>query len=227
MDRDTFNMQFTMKKQMGWRQNINNVVELARSIKENTGKTSKEIKDLKTKITNASRRTGGFISEQEILDSIIISNTAAYAFAKDPLKQNFAENFQYDWIVKNKNKPNLRKLSSGGSNAIYLVDGELITELTKKPSGSKATKSIDFQNDNEYYYAKHTEICGGAQDNQCNDGKKFVEQANLYCNKHQDNKVFILLVDGGYYTEEKKLSIRSTISEQNRHRVRVCGSYEV
>ena len=142
MDRDTFNMQFTMKKQMGWRQNINNVVELARSIKENTGKTSKEIKDLKTKITNASRRTGGFISEQEILDSIIISNTAAYAFAKDPLKQDIAEKFQYAWIVKNKNKPNLRKLSSGGSNAIYLVEGEIVTGMSKKPGGSKATKSI-------------------------------------------------------------------------------------
>lgn len=242
MDRDTFNMQFTKQKEKDWVENIDEVVKLARIIKEeNTGKTSKEIKDLKTKIeklkskikglktkiTNASRRTGGFISEQEILDSIIISNTAAYAFAKDPLRQDIAENFQYDWIVKNKNKPNLRKLSSGGSNAIYLVEGEIVTGMSKKPGGSKATKSIDFQNDNEYYYAKYTETCGGAQDNQCNDGKKFVEQANLYCNKHQDNKVFILLVDGGYYTEEKKLSIRSTISEQNRHRVRVCGSYEV
>ena len=227
MNRHTFNTADTMGKQMAWRKNINNVVDLAREIKENTqpNKTSKNINDLKIKIKNASLRTGGFISEEEILDSIIISNTVAYAFAKDPLKQNFAETFQYDWIVKN--KPNLRKLSSGRSNAIYLVNGEMITGISKKPEGSKATKSIDFQNDNEYYYAKHTEICGGAQDNQCNDGKKFVEQANLYCNTHQDNKVFILLVDGGYYSEEKKLRIRSTISEQNRHRVRVCSSYEV
>ena len=227
MNRHTFNTAFTMGKQMAWRKNINNVVDLAREIKENTqpNKTSKNINDLKIKIKNASLRTGGFISEEEILDSIIISNTVAYAFAKDPLKQNFAETFQYDWVVKN--KPDLRKLSSGRSNAIYLVNGEMITGISKKPEGSKATKSIDFQNDNEYYYAKHTEICGGAQDNQCNDGKKFVEQANLYCNTHQDNKVFILLVDGGYYSEEKKLRIRSTISEQNRHRVRVCSSYEV
>lgn len=228
MSKEDFNREFKNKKQLIWQINITNVKNIATGIiNEKISKSDKEVICLLKKIRNAQERTGGAITETEILQSIISNNTAAFAFAKDPLKQNFAENFQFTWLHSNKKKYALHKLPSGRSGAIYLVDGELITGLTKKPTGSNSTKSIDFNNNNEYYYAKHTEICGGAQDNQCEDGKKFVEQANKYCSKHKDNKVFILLIDGAYYTEEKKQKIRSIVSEENKHRVRVCGCYEV
>ena len=123
-------------------------------------------------------------------------------------------------------------MSGGGKNASYLIDGEIVSGLSKKPSGSNSTKSIDFKaNDRgmsaEYYYAKHTSAEGGAQDNQCDDGKRFIEQANIYATQHSDDNVFILLVDGAYYNDERKEKIRSMIAPENRDRVRVCGCDEV
>ena len=114
-----------------------------------------------------------------------------------------------------------------GKKAHYLIDGEMVSGLSKKQSGSNSTKSIDFQCDNEYYYAKHTSAEGGGQDNQCDDGKRFIEQANIYATKHNDDKVFILLVDGEYYNDARKNKIRDMISQENKHRVRVCGCDEV
>ena len=210
----SFNQQFENAIQQAWKVNINRVKEIARAVHNNAPATEfpqfipkqfvKECRDLSTKIDNACARTGGIICRVQILMSIMKDDVVAYSFAKDPLKQNFAELFQHDYLRDIKGKHAIIKMSGGGKKAHYLIDGNDVTGLSKKPSGSNSTKSIDFQCDNEYYYAKHTSADGGAQDNQCDDGKRFIEQANIYVSQHNDDKVFILLVDGAYYNDARK-----------------------
>lgn len=232
-----FNKQFEKAIQQAWKTNISSVKEIARALHNNATASEfpeftqkqfvRECKHLSTKVDNACVRTGGMICRVQTLMSIMKDDVAAYSYAKDPLKQNFAELFQHDYLRDVKGKTEIAKMSSGGKKAHYLIDGEMVSGLSKKPSGSNSTKSIDFQCDNEYYYAKHTSAEGGAQDNQCDDGKRFIEQANIYATKHNDDKVFILLVDGEYYNDARKNKIREMISQENKHRVRVCGCDEV
>jgi len=232
-----FNKLFQKQYQEAWKKNILCVKEIARAVHNNAKATEfpeftpkqfvGECKDLTTKVDNACARTGGIICRIQTLMSIMKDDVAAYSYAKDPLKQNFAELLQYDYLRDVRGKTEITKMSSGGKKAYYLIDGEMVSGLSKKPSGSNSTKSIDFQCDNEYYYAKHTSAEGGAQDNQCDDGMRFIEQANIYTAKHNDDKVFILLVDGAYYNDERKNKIRDMISQENKHRVRVCGCDEV
>jgi len=233
----SFNQQFENAIQQAWKVNINRVKEIARAVYNNAPATEfpqftptqfvKECRDLSTKIDNACERTGGIICRVQTLMSIMKDDVVAYSFAKDPLKQNFAELFQHDYLRDMKGKHAIIKMSGGGKKAHYLIDGNDVTGLSKKPSGSNSTKSIDFQCDNEYYYAKHTSADGGAQDNQCDDGKRFIEQANIYVSQHNDDKVFILLVDGAYYNDDRKNKIRAMIAPEHHHRVRVCGCDEV
>ena len=233
----SFNQQFEKAIQLAWKTNINRVKEIAQAVHNNASASEfpqftpkqfvKECRDLSTKVDNACTRTGGMISRAQTLISIGRDDVAAYSYAKDPLKQNFAELFQHDYLRNVKGKLAITKMSGGGKKASYLIEGKMVSGLSKKPSGSNSTKSIDFQCDNEYYYAKHTSAEGGAQDNQCDDGKRFIEQANIYATQHNDDKVFILLVDGAYYNDARKNKIRATIAPEHQHRVRVCGCDEV
>lgn len=234
----SFNQQFEKAIQQAWRSNILSVKQTALALQVLDGKTlgekptmekkmAKECKDLSIKIDNACARTGGIICREQTLKSIANDDVAAYSYAKDPLKQNFAELFQHDYLRDVKGKSAITKMSGGGKKAHYLIDGEMVSGLSKKPSGSNSTKSIDFQCDNEYYYAKHTSAEGGAQDNQCDDGKRFIEQSNIYVSQHDDDKVFILLVDGAYYNDVRKNKIRAMIAPEHQQRVRVCGCDEV
>jgi len=234
----SFNQQFEKAIQQAWRSNILDVKQtaLALQVLDNKllgekltmdKKMAKECRDLSIKIDNACARTGGILCREQTLKSIANDDVAAYSYAKDPLKQNFAELFQHDYLRDVKGKSAITKMSGGGKKAYYLIDSQMVTGLSKKPSGSNSTKSIDFQCDNEYYYAKHTSSEGGAQDNQCDDGKRFIEQANIYVSQHDDDKVFILLVDGAYYSDARKNKIRAMIASEHKHRVRVCGCDEV
>ena len=233
----SFNQQFEKAIQQAWKTNITQVKTIANAVFNKVSADEcpqftpkqfiKECGDLSTKVDNACARTGGIICRNQTLKSIINDDVAAYSYAKDPLKQNFAELFQHDYLRDVKGKSAITKMSGGGKKAHYLIDGQMVSGLSKKPSGSNSTKSIDFQCDNEYYYAKHTSAEGGAQDNQCDDGKRFIEQANIYATQHDDDKVFILLVDGAYYNDARKNKIRAMIAPEQRHRVRVCGCDEV
>lgn len=195
--------------------------------------SKKEQTELHKKIQNEIQRSGGFIADTtQCLKDILTCSTAAVHFAKDPLKQNLAEKCQLQYLQTIKGKVNLYKLPALGKKAVYLADGELKTNCTKAPSGTDSTKSLDFADANGdrtyYYYAKFTQIEGGAQNNQEKDAVCFVEQANHYANKHSHTEqVFILLVDGRYYTETRKADIRKKIDANNYHRVRVCSCDEI
>jgi hypothetical protein len=232
-----FNKLFQKQYQEAWKKNILCAKDIALALHNNAPASEfpqftqeqfvGECKDLTTKVDNACARTGGIICRIQTLMSIMKDDVAAYSFAKDPLKQNFAELLQHAYLRDVKGKTEITKMVDKGKKAYYLVDGEMVSGLSNKPSGSNSTKSLDFQCDNEYYYAKHTSAKGGAQDNQCDDGKRFIEQANIYAAKYNDDKVFILLVDGAYYNDARKNKIRDMISQENKHRVRVCGCDEV
>ena len=176
---------------------------------------------LSDKINNYCKKWGyDKVVEAGLFNKILEDSFYATQFARDPLKQNFAENFQLEFLKKYK-KTDIKKLPSHGKKAYYLIDGKLITNETKKPIGGDATKSIDFIHDNEYYYAKYTNEDGGAQDNQFKDGCLFIQQADKYCSNIKDDKKFILLVDGAYY-DRKKYILRETITNKDRVFVMSC-----
>ena len=125
---------------------------------------------------------------QEIRSSIYLQNILSI----DPLKQNICEKSQLKYIhSKNIN-------ISKQNTKLYIHNGEF---YTSKPSPS-SIKSIDATiiiNDKKYYcYLKYINENGGAQDNQYNDCKLFLQE----CLKFIEEK-FILIVDGTYFSTKK------------------------
>ena len=165
------------------------------------------------------------------MNNIIHNDIATIHFAKDPKRQNLAEKCQLEYLQTQKARPTVDGLPSQGIKAIYFVDGEKITGCKTKPAtASNSTKSIDFLDtkDNSLFYAKMTQHSGGSQDDHYKDCVCFIEQANLYLNKHTaSDEVFILLVDGAYYTNKKKQSLRDQIDIANLQQVRVCSCDDI
>lgn len=169
-------------------------------------------------------------SAEHILNELRTQNRfAARLFCKDPLKQNFAEQFQLNWI-KTHGIPDIGGLSSGGKNALYLSDGELKTGLKNKPTGSNATKSFDFRSDahDMWCYAKYTNEEGGAQDNQHADGLRFIEQAVNYMKKNPESMTkWIFIADGAYYNDVRRAHVRQVIPPDFQDRINIYTSVEL
>lgn len=127
-------------------------------------------------------------------------------FVKMPSKQNFHEKEAIEYIGKIKNVSNAIKLNSGGNNAIYIQNGNIISGANNTALNSN--KSIDFyweyvNTDGVVFkcYATHkyTKQSGGAQDNQFNDVQNFVNSANGY--SKNDGIIFFAICDGEFYKE--------------------------
>ena len=223
-----FDILFKQRLHKEWQDNLTQVNLVAQRLKKNIY-TKKDLW-LDKKIKEEVVRTGDIISYDEILQELCDGRYCAMRlFAKDPLKQNFAENLQIEYLKQTHYK-NIIKLKSGGLNAHYLFNGEIITNVSSAPKDTQCTKSLDFlysETDNQiYFYAKYTNDEGGAQDNQTADAQKFVVQANEYCNKNKNNKLFVLLCDGKHYSRDLKNNLRKKIDDNNKSRVFVCGSTE-
>lgn len=132
-------------------------------------------------------------SFNEIKKKILNDNIFASFFIKDPKRQNIYENEAMKYLKKF--FPNIEKLSSAGANAKYIIDGEIITGLNRKPVGHK---SIDFwvKEKDLYISHKYIEVEGGAQDNQFNDILNFLKNTS---NKHN----FMAICDGPYFSNRK------------------------
>jgi len=191
---------------------IENKIQL--KIKENTLKVMEDAKQdiipvyLDKKIKNESHKKG--YSYQDILNLIKINEMYASFFAKDPIKQNLAENIQLEVL---QNITNVKKLIQHGKKSIRLYDGDIITKSNKV-----STKSLDFYDeDNEtYYYCKYTKDEGGAQDNQFRDVVIFIQECNKYCEKNNNSVKFIALLNGNYYNEKKINLLNSLIIYKER-----------
>lgn len=136
----------------------------------------------------------------------------ALNFIKEPSRQNLHEDLAaYEircWeelIIGD----TFKVLPKGGKEAkVINKDGEIIY-LEESNQSEVNTKTIDFQweicllNTGEVFtcYAshKHTKESGGAQDNQYNDIKTFMQLAKLNKDK---NTIFLAICDGEYYQQK-------------------------
>ena len=138
----------------------------------------------------------------QTLASIITDPVAAAKFAKEAKKQGVAERAQQEFLEHR--GIIVTKLVGEGSDAIRLLDGELVYGMRK--GNLRSTKSMDFMCEGndlmDLIYAKYTEIAGGAQDNQAQDVVRFLEYATQYVENHDDNIRFVALLDGGYYFDK-------------------------
>ena len=130
-------------------------------------------------------------------------------FATDPTKQRFHEKLAKCFIEKINGVENLELLPN---SKLYLVSGKIKDkkELTKE--NPPKAKSLDFfwQYDDYKIYVSHkyTKDEGGAQENQYNDLKTFIEEANK-CNA--ENTVFIAIADGEFYKRNNGKAGRTRI----------------
>ncbi|TPE56968.1 hypothetical protein FJO69_02550 [[Mycoplasma] falconis] len=157
---------------------------------------SLDAKWLKEKITSESNRTGVPIEKfyEEIRD---LNLSTIIKFAKDPNKQNIHEIIASEFIKPIDGVTNFKILPKSGKNAIYLTsDGNVL----KYQPDFKSLKTIDmtWEYKNITFYASHkyTYDEGGAQDNQFEDVKRFLESVQKIINP---NVFFVCLTDGLYY----------------------------
>jgi hypothetical protein len=80
-------------------------------------------------------------------------------------------------------------------------------------SNIEATKTIDAKNGNDFISLKYVQDAGGAQDNQVNDVKKFLEEAIKYTENNKNNYTFTAIVDGEYI-ESKILELKQFTNDK-------------
>ena len=210
------------------KQNVLKIQEVAKLAL--IGNTNKETRDLVKKIENRIKRWGSSSDKNKILNKIVEDYDYAMEYAKTPTKQNISEELQLEFL-KLKGF-NLSKLPASGKKSIRFVNGEIVYGIVEKDTD---TKSFDFQYlDNIFTYNKVTTTGfedvdmsltnGGGQKSQLNDALDFVKQANLYCEKYEDNKVFILIVDGDFYTDERMNLLKKY--ENKRVKITNCDEFE-
>jgi hypothetical protein len=131
----------------------------------------------------------------------------ACMFCKDPNKQNIYEKHEFDFIKQMPYVEDIVKLDPNGENSKYVNNHILSTgEDTRRTHRQEnKSKSIDFKfkilpygerkkKITIYAMHKYTESNGGAQDNQYQDLRIFLQNAPL-----NREECFIALADGEYY----------------------------
>ena len=182
------------------------IMDKIKNIAQNFGMKAEEVYDIIDK------------SKDNNLKNLFI----AVRLAKDPKRQNVYENIFYDYLRSNGR--NILKLPSSGGNAIFLTKNKI---MKGKPKEVESTKSLDFYEkigEKEfYYYHKFTKEEGGAQDNQYIDLQTFVRIAKQYCENNDDNKYFVAVPDGPYYTKERKAYLESLAGNFNDNRIIIAS----
>ena len=151
-------------------------------------------------------------------------------FAKDPQKQSFHEKYGQEEMIKT-GIP-IVNLPNSGKNAIYIHNGSLKTNLSKKPE--ERIKSVDCRCQRisgsstweDYILQKWIGDSGGNQDNQFSDIRTFVEQANMYATTNKNNHRIIALVDGPYFSKDIMKQLRNAVDPGNKDRVKILSTYE-
>ena len=151
------------------------------------------------KIQTYCERTG--YDFDKVIKKINTDEMFAVTFATDPARQNLYENLAGDYIKSIEFITNYKKLPHSGKDAKYIIKGSVIDGFTKTSSGGATeAKSIDFywEHKNKKFYAfhKYTRESGGAQDNQYNDMKSFIDNANDSANQLH---FFFAIADGAYF----------------------------
>lgn len=141
------------------------------------------------------------LDKEEIKNKIMEDDLIASFFAKDPAKQNISEKY-FAKVIKNiDGVSNFENLPS--NTKVFVKNGEIMQD-EKRAIG---IKSIDYS----FYFKdalficsqKYTKDRGGAQDNQFNDVVSF-----LVNSRELKDAIPMALVDGNYYTENKKEELK-------------------
>lgn len=217
---------YNQKVNSSAKKNVLQVQELAKKILN--GIENSETKKLIKKVTNRIKRWGSSSCVNDVIKKITEDYDFAMEYAKPPTKQNLSEKVQYDYL-KNRGY-DLKKLPTSGENSMRFKNGEIVYGDKEKNAD---TKSFDFLfKENIYTYNKLTTTGfddvdksltnGGGQKNQFEDGVKFLKQALLYTEKYDDDKKFVLIVDGDYYTNDKI----DLLKNYTNKRVKVTNSDE-
>jgi len=163
---------------------------------------NKKNKDMMQKIHTFCERSG--FDFDDVVKKINSDAMFASTFATDPAKQNLFEKLAREYIQGIDFISDFKKLSHHGKEALYIVNGSLLGgDDLSRSGGSTEAKSIDFSwkyKDKKFYaFHKYTRQSGGAQDNQYNDMKAFINHAN---SSTKGNYYFIAIADGEYFNTQ-------------------------
>ena len=138
--------------------------------------------DLKEKIKRFALKYD--LSEKLIKHKVQKDDLFVLCFIKEPNRQSFHQRLAVNFIKSIPNITDFELLPVGGPNALYIISGQL--QHGANITTSQKPKSIDFLwkyatrgSGLVSFYAAHkyTKEGGGAQDNQFNDIKSFLENA--------------------------------------------------
>lgn len=155
------------------------------------------------KINKQISRTGFQANEKEILDIIKSdkSNLLLSLFCKNPIKQNFVENFIFEQI-KNCGAKFKRCQNFPSGVDKYMINGEVANDNFS----DKLIKTIDYEfvmeNGKEFLCSqKYTTGRGSSQDDRFNEVRHFIESNKIVKDK---NTIPVALIDGSYYNRSKR-----------------------
>lgn len=125
-------------------------------------------------------------------------------FAIDPKRQRIHAKMAAEWIESLDTVCDFRKLAKSGNNALYIThNGEI-----KRSAQSTLSKSLDFEwvTGSTLFYASHkyTEEGGGSQNTQFGEVKTLLK----HFQKSTDKALFLMIVDGTYYTDERMQELK-------------------
>ncbi|MCY3884160.1 MAG: hypothetical protein OXG24_04505 [Gammaproteobacteria bacterium] len=139
---------------------------------------------------------------QTVRDEIRRNKMFSAHFAKDPRRTGFHEKVAACWLKQFGNTiSEFKTLPKSGKNAWYITsDGHMQKNVRPKPS-----KSLDFKwktgRFTVYATHKYTREGGGNQDSQYDEVKLTLR--HFQNGAVDDDTMFLAIVDGPYYTEEK------------------------
>jgi len=134
--------------------------------------------------------------EKDVRSKILSDSMFACIFAKDPKKMNFYEKMASEYLTKNLTQFN----NLANNNLCYIVEGEVY-------EGQKINdlKTIDFKwtfkGIDCFASHKYIKADGGAQDNQYNDVRNSLKEA-----QNIDGIKFIAICDGPYFQRNNRLN---------------------
>lgn len=188
-------------------------------------KINQEKDNLDIKIYNFAKRWS--LEENYLKNALKTNELLLLTFVKDPGKQTFHQHFAAEYISSLPLIENFKELSSGGRNALYVINGRIVEGKDKKDQQSG--KSIDFQweytfrNKTLTFYAthKHTKESGGSQDNQYKDVQDFHTESR---NCIDLNIHFLSITDGPYYLGRDTSIKEQTLSKIDYLNIQFKGS---
>lgn len=172
----------------------------------------------KEKMTESER---SIYTEEVILERIRTDPLTRAQFRKDPTRQTIHEQTQIEWIQKNLYADCVKLPAAKGGT---YFDG--FRMQTTHPRPTTATKTLDIHSPSAHMYGvlKYTTVAGGAQDNQYRDVKHFIQQMRGYLEANPAApELFLLYLDGAYYTEAKRNELRSMIPETLKEKIVVSS----